>query len=153
MPIAVMIESPLGVTNAEAIAATPGVDVLFVGINDLAAEMGAGDIEDPKVVQAVRRTFVTPFDRGDIKALITSMDDAVDEMKKTAKTILLFEVTSFESNMVAMAEAIVQCAKLVARAMPLLSDIGRNAGQLTEICLQITQIEGRGDDLDRKSVV
>ena len=95
----------------------------------------------------VRSTFITPFDRGDIKALITSMDDAVDEMKKTAKTILLFEVTSFESNMVAMAEAIVQCAKLVARAMPLLSDIGRNAGQLTEICLQITQIEGRGDDL------
>ena len=53
--IAVMIESPLGVANAEAIAATPGVDVLFVGINDLAAEMGAGDIEDPKVVEAVRQ--------------------------------------------------------------------------------------------------
>ena len=51
--IAVMIESPLGVANAEAIAAIEGIDVLFVGINDLAAEMGADDIEDPKVVESV----------------------------------------------------------------------------------------------------
>ena len=51
--IAVMIESPLGVTNAEAIAATPGIDVLFVGINDLAAEMEVESIDDPKVIEAM----------------------------------------------------------------------------------------------------
>ena len=34
---------------------------------------------------AVRRTFITPFDRGDIKDLITSMDNAIDQMQKTAK--------------------------------------------------------------------
>ena len=33
-----------------------------------------------------------PFDRGDIKDLIQSMDDAIDQMNKTAKTITLFEV-------------------------------------------------------------
>jgi uncharacterized protein len=31
-----------------------------------------------EVLTAVRRTFITPFDRGDIKNLITAMDDAVD---------------------------------------------------------------------------
>ena len=31
-----------------------------------------------EVLTAVRRTFITPFDRGDIKNLITSMDDAID---------------------------------------------------------------------------
>src|SRR4051812_42100170 len=31
-----------------------------------------------EVLLAVRRTFITPFDRGDIKDLITSMDDALD---------------------------------------------------------------------------
>ena len=29
-----------------------------------------------EVLLAVRRTFITPFDRGDIKDLITAMDDA-----------------------------------------------------------------------------
>ena len=44
-----------------------------------------------EVLIAVRRSFITPFDRGDIKDLITSMDNAIDQMQKTAKTIMLFE--------------------------------------------------------------
>ena len=62
----------------------------------------------------MRSTFITPFDRGDIKDLITSMDDAIDQMQKTAKAIVLFEMTSFEPEMRAMADAIVDCAQLVA---------------------------------------
>ena len=98
-----------------------------------------------EVLIGIRSTFITPFDRGDIKDLITSLDDAIDEMQKTAKAIVLFELTSFEPNMREMADAIVQCAHLVARAMPLLANIGQHAGQLNEICLQVTQIEERGD--------
>jgi uncharacterized protein Yka (UPF0111/DUF47 family) len=40
-----------------------------------------------EVLTAVRRTFITPFDRGDIKNLITSMDDAIDQMQQTAKAV------------------------------------------------------------------
>ena len=29
------------------------------------------------VLQSVQRTFITPFDRGDIKDLISAMDDAI----------------------------------------------------------------------------
>ncbi len=51
--IAVMIESPLAVANADAIAAVDGVDVLFIGINDLAVEMGhMGKIDHPAVLEA-----------------------------------------------------------------------------------------------------
>ena len=45
-----------------------------------------------EVLLAVRRTFITPFDRGDIKDLISQLDDAIDQMQKTAKAITLFEV-------------------------------------------------------------
>src|SRR5258708_14695117 len=38
-----------------------------------------------------RRSFITPFDRGDIKDLIGHLDDATDHMQKTAKAITLFE--------------------------------------------------------------
>ena len=105
-----------------------------------------------EVLLAVRKSFITPFDRGDIKDLITSMDDAIDEMQKTAKAINLFELTTFEPDMRAMADAIVQCARLVARAMPLLSNIGQHAGRLNEICLQVTQIEGRGDEIHERGL-
>jgi hypothetical protein len=47
------------------------------------------------VLVGVRRSFITPFDRGDMKELINQLDDAIDQMKKTAKATL-FEVSSFE---------------------------------------------------------
>jgi uncharacterized protein Yka (UPF0111/DUF47 family) len=34
-----------------------------------------------EVLTAVRRTFITPFDRVDIKNLITAMDDAIDQRR------------------------------------------------------------------------
>jgi len=52
--IAPMIESPLAVENAAAIAAVDGIDVLFIGVNDLAEGMGlSGQLDHPDVVQAV----------------------------------------------------------------------------------------------------
>src|SRR4051812_6628603 len=72
------------------------------------------------VLIAVRRTFITPFDRGAIRSLITSMDNGIDQMQKTAKSVILFDVQSFEPEMKEMADAIVQAAKLVREAVTLL---------------------------------
>src|SRR5581483_12112082 len=59
----------------------------------------AADDVTREVLVAVRRTFVTPFDRTDIQDLISSMDDAIDQMNKTAKTIVMFEVKTLEPQM------------------------------------------------------
>jgi uncharacterized protein Yka (UPF0111/DUF47 family) len=81
-----------------------------------------------QVLTAVRRTFITPFDRTDIQDLVSSLDDAIDQMNKTAKTIMLFEVRRFEPQMQQMGDIILQAAKLVLEAMPLLASDGKNAG-------------------------
>jgi uncharacterized protein len=100
-----------------------------------------------EVLTAVRRTFITPFDRGDIKNLITSMDDAIDQMQQTAKAVILFEVRSFEPPMREMGQLIVECANLVSRALPLLQSIGDNVSLLTQITEELGKLEGRVDDL------
>jgi len=99
-----------------------------------------------EILIGLRTTFITPFDRDDIQRLITSMDDAVDQCKRAAKAIILFEVTTFEPEMRTMAEAIVECAELVQRAVSMLSDLRSNAAELNDIGLQITRIEGNADD-------
>ncbi len=99
------------------------------------------------VLVAVRRTFITPFDRTDIQDLITSMDDAIDQMNKTAKTIVLFEVKSFEPQMQQMSEIIVQSAKLVLEAVPLLRSVGSNAARLNNITASIIAVEEEADDV------
>ncbi|MCC6777679.1 MAG: DUF47 domain-containing protein [Hyphomicrobiales bacterium] len=100
-----------------------------------------------EVLIAVRRSFITPFDRGDVKDLITSMDNAIDQMQKTAKTIMLFDQRSFTTLQKQMADAIVQSAALVQEAMPLLASINTNAGRISAISEQISAIEGRADEL------
>jgi predicted phosphate transport protein (TIGR00153 family) len=99
------------------------------------------------VLIAVRRTFITPFDRGDIKDLITSMDNTIDQMQKTAKAVMLFNIRSFAPQMKEMGDAIVKCAVLVEEAIPLLRSISAEAGRISSLTEQITQLEGRADDL------
>ena len=100
-----------------------------------------------QVLTAVRRTFITPFDRTDIQDLVSSLDDAIDQMNKTAKTIMLFEVRRFEPQMQQMGDIILQAAKLMLEAMPLLASAGKNAGRLQAITEEIIRIEEQADQL------
>jgi 2-keto-3-deoxy-L-rhamnonate aldolase RhmA len=52
--VQILLETPLGISNAEAIAAIDGVDMLALGANDLTAELGiAGQYDHPSVREAV----------------------------------------------------------------------------------------------------
>jgi predicted phosphate transport protein (TIGR00153 family) len=105
-----------------------------------------------EVMTAVRRSFITPFDRSDIQSLIQSLDDAIDQMKKTVKSIALFEVTEFDPMMAAMGDAIAEAARLTAQAVSLLNSVGANAAKLSALAEQVTHIEGRADDLHEEGL-
>ncbi|MBV5267857.1 MAG: hypothetical protein JZU67_05020, partial [Burkholderiaceae bacterium] len=58
LALVVMIETPLGVQNAAAIAAVEGVDAVFVGPNDLAHTMGHENRwQDAEVQEAIIKVF------------------------------------------------------------------------------------------------
>jgi predicted phosphate transport protein (TIGR00153 family) len=99
------------------------------------------------VLTALRRSFITPLDRGDIKDLITSMDDAIDQMNKTAKVIRLFEFRNFAPRMLEMGELVVRAAKINVEAVPLLRSIGKEAGHLNALTEEMIRIEGQSDEL------
>jgi predicted phosphate transport protein (TIGR00153 family) len=100
-----------------------------------------------EVLNAVRRTFITPFDRSAITSLISSMDDAIDEMQKTAKAITQFEASSFQPQMGEMSALAEQAARLVQEALPLLRSIGRNHEALHRITERIVHLEEEADNL------
>lgn len=100
-----------------------------------------------EVLQAVRRSFITPFDRNDIKDLIQSMDDSIDMMHKTVKTVTLFQQRQFDPLMQDMGAVIVEAARLVAEAVPLLQKPGANLQRLTAITEEVMRVEGRADEL------
>lgn len=105
-----------------------------------------------EVLLAVRRSFITPFDRNDIKDLIQSMDDAIDMMNKTVKTIRRFEQKTFDPGMQEMGVMIADAARLIAEAVPLLDKIGNNSHRLGAIAEEVMRVEGKSDELYEKGL-
>lgn len=104
------------------------------------------------VLQLVRRTFITPFDRSDIKDLINALDDTIDQMQKTAKAVLLFEVDRLEPEMADMGERIVQSAKLTVEAVGLLGSLRDSTARLNAITEEIIRLEDDADTLNDNGI-
>jgi predicted phosphate transport protein (TIGR00153 family) len=115
--------------------------------NEVNAREEEADAITRDVLTALRRSFITPLDRGDIKDLITSMDDAIDQMNKTVKVIRLFEFRNFTPRMLEMGELVVRAAKINVEAVPLLRSIGKEAGRLNALTEEMIRIEGQSDEL------
>jgi uncharacterized protein len=105
------------------------------------------DVLTRDVLTLTRRSFITPFDRSDIKELITALDDAIDQMQKTAKAIVLFEVSGFEPQMAEMGDIIVEAAKLTVDAVALLGSMRQQSVRLNAITEEIIRLEENADGL------
>jgi predicted phosphate transport protein (TIGR00153 family) len=105
------------------------------------------DVITRDVLTLTRRSFITPFDRSDIKELITALDDAIDQMQKTAKAIVLFEVSRFEPQMAQMGDIVVQAASLTVDAVALLGSMRQQSVRLNAITEEIIRLEESADGL------
>jgi len=116
-----------------------------------ALEMKADGIARDVLI-LVRRTFITPLDRGDLKDLINTLDDTIDQMQKTAKAVLLFEVDTLEPEMAEMGAHILQAAELTVQAVKLLGSLRENSAKLNTITEEIVRLEEDSDTLNDKGI-
>lgn len=100
-----------------------------------------------QVLTAVRKTFLTPFDRGAITALIGSMDDAIDEMLAAARAIDLYELEKLRPEMKVIVGLITEAANVTAEAVPLLRNVSANAADLHKKTERLVRLEGEADEI------
>jgi hypothetical protein len=100
-----------------------------------------------EVLTTVRRTFLTPFDRGAITSLIASMDDAIDEMQTAARAIDLYELHQLQDEMKQMVAIAAESATITVEIMPMLRDIGRNGGAIHVLTERLVKLEGEADEI------
>ena len=115
------------------------------GCRTVVAREAEADAVTREVLIAVRRTFITPFDRSGIKGLINAMDDAVDEMQRTAKLVVLYRPVLIPQPYRAVAGCIERAAALVVEATSLLAAINTNVRRLSAIAEEIGRIEDEAD--------
>ncbi|HKY59197.1 MAG TPA: DUF47 family protein [Aeromicrobium sp.] len=94
-----------------------------------------------RIVKQVNSTFITPFDREDIYALASSLDDVMDYMDETVDLILLYGVGELPAEFAGQVDVLQRGAQLTAEAMPRL----RSMKNLEEYWIEINRLENQGD--------
>ena len=106
----------------------------------------AADETTHRIVKQVNSTFITPFDREDIYALASSLDDVMDYMEETVDLINLYQVKSLPTEFAGQVEVLQRAAQLTAEAMPRL----RSMKDLEEYWIEINRLENQGDKSYRR---
>jgi uncharacterized protein len=102
------------------------------------------------IVRKVNSTFVTPFDREDIYALASGLDDVMDMMDEVVDMILLYEVKLLPAELSAQVEVLQRCAELTADAMPNLQSM--QSQSLEEYWIEVNRLENAGDKNHRRTI-
>ena len=106
----------------------------------------AADETTHTLIRRVNSTFVTPFDREDIYALGSGLDDVMDMMDEAVDLILLYEVKVLPPELAGQVDVLQRCAELTAAAMPGLSSMKG----LEEFWIEINRLENDGDKNHRR---
>lgn len=106
----------------------------------------AADETTHAIIRRVNSTFVTPFDREDIYALASGLDDVMDEMDEAVDLVLLYEVHDLPADLSTLVEVLQRCAELTVEAMPKLQSMK----DLEEYWIEINRLENTGDKAYRR---
>ena len=98
-----------------------------------------------EIMRRLNSTFVTPFDRADIYALASSLDDCIDEMDAAADLIVLYKLNGLPEGLTRQVEILGRQARLTAEAMPRL----KSMKGLDEYWVEINRLENEADRIYR----
>jgi predicted phosphate transport protein (TIGR00153 family) len=107
-----------------------------------------GDEVTHEIVRTLNRTFVTPFDREDIYALSSGLDDVLDYIDEVANTISLYGIQHVPDAARPMADLLLQAVREVQTAVSKLES-GRG---LEPHWIEIHDLENKGDTQSRQAI-
>jgi uncharacterized protein Yka (UPF0111/DUF47 family) len=115
---------------------------------DLKCEETRCDDVVGRIIQALDRTFITPFDREDIHTLATSLDDVLDNMEETAHRFVSFRIDRPTPEAVKLAGIVKQCCDHLEQAVRACRTLKRPE-EIQAHLREITRLENEADKLYR----
>ncbi|MCI0921496.1 DUF47 domain-containing protein [Sphingobacterium rhinopitheci] len=97
------------------------------------------------------RNFITPFDREDIHALASSIDDVADFIHGASNRMQLYKVEKVTLPMIEITDLILEATEHVAKALYELKDL-KNIRNITDSCVRINSVENKADYIFDKAV-
>jgi hypothetical protein len=107
-----------------------------------------GDRITHDIIHRLNQTFVTPFDREDIIALASAMDDIVDFIEEVADFMGLYRIEAPMDQSLQLATVLVQATRQIVEALPRL----RTLGDISHFTVEIHRLENDGDRIAREAL-
>lgn len=97
------------------------------------------------------RNFITPFDREDIYALITSIDYVADNLHGASSRMKLYPIEKITKSIRKLTEINLEAVKNIDVAVKELRDL-KNMKNITDACSRINKLESKSDSVYDKAV-
>jgi predicted phosphate transport protein (TIGR00153 family) len=123
-------------------------DALERRATELRAAEHRGDEITHDIGHRLEATFVTPFDREEIHALISGLDDILDLIEEAADTFVLYRIDAPTPVAIAQASIVVkQCEQLHEALIHL-----REFRGIDKYWIEIHRLENEGDRIARQAI-
>jgi len=127
-------------------ANTTDLEVRRVKMVELKDREHEGDGITRQIFDALNSSFITPFDREDIRSLATDLDDILDYLEGVAQHLVLFELGESPEGLRQFAGILVELAQEIERLTELIWDLSHGP-RIHESIVRISDLENRADVL------
>jgi uncharacterized protein Yka (UPF0111/DUF47 family) len=110
-----------------------------------------GDRVTHRTFETLNTSFITPFDREDIHALISRLDDVLDAANGVSQRLVLYQVRVIPPRLLALSELLVESAEAVRRAVMALPD-PKKYKPAKQACVEVNRLENVADTLHREAL-
>jgi len=107
-----------------------------------------GDNITHQIIQKLNKTFVTPFDREDIHALTSALDDVLDWIEAASDRLVLFHLSEPPEEAGRLAHIILKSAEEIVKGIQSL----RNINNVLRHCVEINRLENEADSVFREAL-
>lgn len=110
-----------------------------------------GDKATDTIYEELNKNFIVPFDRQDVHALATNIDDIADEILSVLTNIELYKLEDFKEPVIKFAEIIAKMCSILAVAVAEIKNF-KNKQAIIDICQNVSQMESKADRLYEQSI-
>jgi uncharacterized protein len=105
-----------------------------------------GDLITRQIFDALNSSFITPFDREDIRSLATDLDDILDYLEGVAQHLVNFELGESPDGLRQFADILVEMAAEIERITELIWNLAQQR-LIQEAIVRISDLENKADIL------
>ncbi len=108
-----------------------------------------GDDTAHSVIDQLNKTFITPFDREDVHALVKEIDNIIDMFNTMVNRLVIYKISGVNKNLVEFSLVIQESVHGVSSMVKGMKNL-KNTKAILEACVEVNRLENVGDSIRNK---